>query len=365
MKKLFFKLLFIAAIIASNTTQAQVAIGTANPDPSAALDLSTTTKGLLIPRMTGGQRISITSPATGLLVYDTTYKSIYGYNGTAWTNLSGIYNRSGSLSSNTTVNGGSYTLGFNSYLTNGFSVDGSTFSVDAINNRIGINTIAPASRLHVSTVDAGFQNIIISQSASCGGACSQELARNFLLYNENLSSALFASIDFISDTSATGISGSGIFGSERNTTDHTAGLQFWTRNTSNVYASRVAITPAGKVGIGTTAPTSTFEVNGAATNTSSISVTTTTIDFSLSNLAETTASAGAFTLSNMKDGGSYVLAVKGTTAGTSTFTASTFTGSSLTIKYPTDNGSTTASKITLYSFLVIGTNVYVSMVHGF
>jgi len=42
------------------------------PDPSAQLDVKSTGKGMLVPRMTTAQRTAITSPATSLLVFDTT-----------------------------------------------------------------------------------------------------------------------------------------------------------------------------------------------------------------------------------------------------------------------------------------------------
>lgn len=119
----------------------------------------------------------------------------------------------------------------------------------------------------------------------------------------------------------------------------------------------LALNPVGgRVGIGTSNPTSTLEVNGAATNTTAFNAGAgTTIDFSKSNLAYTTASAGAFTLNNLKDGGTYTLAVQGATSGTSTFNASGFT-----FKSP-NNGVTTASKHTLYTFIVMGTTVYFYM----
>lgn len=49
-----------------------VGIGTANPDSSALLDLSSTNSGLLIPRMTSTQRDLIPNPANGLQIYNTT-----------------------------------------------------------------------------------------------------------------------------------------------------------------------------------------------------------------------------------------------------------------------------------------------------
>ncbi len=67
-----------------------VGIGTAIPNPSAKLDITSTTSGLLIPRMTSAQRAAITSPATGLLVYQVDGTAgYYYYNGSAWAQLGG------------------------------------------------------------------------------------------------------------------------------------------------------------------------------------------------------------------------------------------------------------------------------------
>ncbi|OFX23822.1 MAG: hypothetical protein A2033_10430 [Bacteroidetes bacterium GWA2_31_9] len=57
-------------------------------DPSAMLDVKSVTKGMLVPRMTSAQRILISTPATGLLVFDTTEGSFFFYNGTVWVDLS-------------------------------------------------------------------------------------------------------------------------------------------------------------------------------------------------------------------------------------------------------------------------------------
>jgi len=63
---------------------AQVGIGTTMPDGSAALDITATDKGFLIPRMTTVQKDAIVTPAAGLQVYDTDTKSVWTYNGTDW-----------------------------------------------------------------------------------------------------------------------------------------------------------------------------------------------------------------------------------------------------------------------------------------
>ncbi|MCB9192229.1 MAG: collagen-like protein [Flavobacteriales bacterium] len=79
----FFTLSFV--LIASiSVAQDNMGIGTIAPDPSAVLDLTANDKGLLVPRMTTAQRTSIASPATGLLVYDTTDDTFWYFDGTQW-----------------------------------------------------------------------------------------------------------------------------------------------------------------------------------------------------------------------------------------------------------------------------------------
>lgn len=82
MKKLFTLFSFIFLVVASHAQS--VGIGTNAPNTSAQLDIASTTKGLLIPRMTTQQRQAIVSPANGLLVYDTDTKELYHHNGTGW-----------------------------------------------------------------------------------------------------------------------------------------------------------------------------------------------------------------------------------------------------------------------------------------
>ena len=74
-------LLFIAANLS-----AQVAVNTDGslPVPSAMLDVKSTTKGLLPPRMTTTQRDAITQPVAGLTIYNTSKNGNETYNGTSW-----------------------------------------------------------------------------------------------------------------------------------------------------------------------------------------------------------------------------------------------------------------------------------------
>jgi hypothetical protein len=66
------------------TQNGSVGVGTATPNSSALLDLTSTTQGMLFPRMTQTQRGNISSPATGLTIYDTSNNQVETYNGSTW-----------------------------------------------------------------------------------------------------------------------------------------------------------------------------------------------------------------------------------------------------------------------------------------
>ena len=81
---LFFSLVFLGA----QQTYAQIKIGDnpGNIDANAVLDLESTNKGFLLPRMTAAQRSTMT-PSNGMMVYDTDAKCTYIYRSTAWYSL--------------------------------------------------------------------------------------------------------------------------------------------------------------------------------------------------------------------------------------------------------------------------------------
>ena len=81
-------LLFVFLLLATVSAKAQVGIGNPAPAASAQLDLTSTSKGLLIPRMAAVQRTAIASPAEGLLVYQTDGTvGFYFYKGGIWSNF--------------------------------------------------------------------------------------------------------------------------------------------------------------------------------------------------------------------------------------------------------------------------------------
>ena len=72
MKKQFISLV----LLLSTFSFAQVGIGTTTPNASAILDITSTSKGLLPPRMNTEQRNLISNPSEGLTIYNTNLKSL-------------------------------------------------------------------------------------------------------------------------------------------------------------------------------------------------------------------------------------------------------------------------------------------------
>lgn len=89
MKKVFMNVVFI--LLAGSNLIAQVSITTDNsgPAPSAMLDVRSTSKGFLPPVMTTAEMFSISAPAEGLMVYNSSIHSLVFYNGTGWKRTDG------------------------------------------------------------------------------------------------------------------------------------------------------------------------------------------------------------------------------------------------------------------------------------
>tara|TARA_B110000014_G_C19963867_1_gene498893 strand:+ start:183 stop:695 length:513 start_codon:yes stop_codon:yes gene_type:complete len=90
----------------------QVGIGTTNPNNSAMLDVSSTTSGFLLPRMTSVQRDAISLPAIGLLIFNTDNKAIETNLGTTvvpkWNEIANNNTQSGTYNVGSTITGWNY-----------------------------------------------------------------------------------------------------------------------------------------------------------------------------------------------------------------------------------------------------------------
>ena len=145
MKKL---LTIITFIITCSLSYAQIGIGTTTPDPSAILDITNTERGLLIPRMLLSEKNAITTPATGLLIYQTDGTTgFWYYNGSSWTTFaSSGWSLTGDTGTNPTTNflgttdNQDFIIATNDTERFRFQADGD----------IGIGQSNPTSKLHIT-----------------------------------------------------------------------------------------------------------------------------------------------------------------------------------------------------------------------
>ena len=99
MRKIISSLVLFLVVFSSKGQN--VGINTNTPHASAALDITDSTKGILIPRMTMFQRNSIQNPAEGLMVYQTnSTKGYWYYDGTEWKNVTTTNNSNNNTGSN-------------------------------------------------------------------------------------------------------------------------------------------------------------------------------------------------------------------------------------------------------------------------
>jgi hypothetical protein len=147
--KTFFYSLFFYFILVHQSQAQSIAINTdgSSPDLSSILDVKSTAKGILIPRLTLAQRSAIAAPATGLMIYQTdNTPGFYFYNGTAWglmqdqlgnhTATQNIQLKGNKLSNTTGTTGISVSDGgavsFNTtYISKGAPVSSKVFTVDS------------------------------------------------------------------------------------------------------------------------------------------------------------------------------------------------------------------------------------------
>lgn len=149
--------LFIIGTVISFAAGAQTGIGTTTPNASAKLEVASTDKGFLLPRMTSAQRTAIASPANGLLVYQTDLVAgFYVNTGTSgapiWTRVNMDWTRTG--------NDLSYTAG--NISTTGALTGGNTNASTISGFAANINSVT--ANYSITAADNG--KIIQSTSAS-------------------------------------------------------------------------------------------------------------------------------------------------------------------------------------------------------
>jgi fibronectin-binding autotransporter adhesin len=166
-------LLLAAPRLAQAQTTPGVGIGTTAPDVSAALDIVSSSKGLLLPRLTAAQVAAIATPATGLLVFQTDGTPGFYYNvgSPAAPNWQQIATASGAAL--TATNGLTKTgasIGLGGTLTGNTSLALGGFGLGLTGGRVGIGLAPTSAGLQVSTDEkpsvSGTTGVFLSGGAS-------------------------------------------------------------------------------------------------------------------------------------------------------------------------------------------------------
>lgn len=172
LKNYLLFILFLPSLLA-----AQIGIGTISPDPASILDVTSTTQGVLFPRMTTAQMNAISSPTKGLTIFNSETNSYYYNDGSVWVELEGAVKRDNyklvktiaDLSDELTLGGGSQYL-----LKTNFLYE--------INGNVTVNFPINLNGAYVEGVDTGSDILVNNTSGSLftgsGGGSIRNLTIN-------------------------------------------------------------------------------------------------------------------------------------------------------------------------------------------
>jgi hypothetical protein len=282
MKFSYFITLIFLSFCATSVSAQSLAINTdgSTANSSALLDVKSTAKGMLIPRMSRAEKNAIASPATGLLIFQNGPDSIgfHYYDGTKWTWMLSNSNADSlawRTNGNTGTNPANHFLGTTDNVPLILKTNNSEKLRVTTAGELGIGTSTPNSSYGYAKVEIASEgfgspaDLLIRNAANNAGYAPGlifqhargTLATPLTVNNGDYLSAIStmnydgsnyiisAGLDFYAD----GAIATGIVPTR---------LQFATRNTTGAYSYRMTIKNNGRVGIGTTNPLARTHISG-------------------------------------------------------------------------------------------------------
>jgi len=312
----------LACVLFSNVMIGQVGINTTTPDANSILDVVSTTKGTLIPRLNQTETNTLASkiPADGMLIYNSTAQCVQIYKRTSST--SGVFDCLVIASNNDATNDAWINDNANTQVKLGTLSDGSTvrtagteFIIKNTGN-VGIGTTATNAKLNINTIESANYVRIADFHAPSNVASGNASVVNFgtaaTLKNE-------AQLRYISTANS----------SDFNRLD----IGF-----NGVPVAATSILAGGNIGINNTTPTATLDVNGTV---EIVTVNNVPIDTSYKPLVWNPATHRVETTldnSNIKRNNSTVASAATVNIGSPLTVGSSGTGCGYEIKILTYNG---------------------------
>lgn len=226
---------------------AQVAINTTGNAPvaSSMLDITSSTSGLLIPRMSLAQKTAIAAPATGLLVYQTDGQNgFWYYNGTTWIRLFGgnawdiLGNTGTSSATNFLGTTDAQDLQFRTNNINKMLIKSSLYPTVGIGTSFPVTNLDGAAailHLHDGGSAIPSQLILSTHSTTVGAKTGNLIFSATQVTNDRRTGSIESNLIAYAGGNASG------------------DLRFFTNNV-NSYTEKMRIMPNGSIGIGTTSP---------------------------------------------------------------------------------------------------------------
>ena len=175
--------LFLLFMCSTLSAQQGVAVSTDGSAPhiSAMLDVKSTNKGFLMPRMTAAERLAIPTPSAGLMVYETTSNLHWIFNGTSWGTIGSSgpqWTNSGTNIFNTLT--GNVGIGLNANINEKLTVKGNMLvAYPEGSNRAGINLMG-------TNFGGGTINFLKPDSSVTGSIYTNNLSsRMFIQFGDN------------------------------------------------------------------------------------------------------------------------------------------------------------------------------------